>query len=513
MELPLVAMELKRIGRRASTYWLRAVAPAAAFSVFGFYFQINAQTQFAFHSENIGQHIVTLVIIVLALVIFLGLPFVGAVQIAQEKEDRSLGLLLLADHSGRDVFLSRYAAVIVYGLCLVASGLPMVMLSLYFGVTTAHSVILQIALLVAIVLAMSALSMFWSTLASDPRTALFATFACLAVFLVGSSHATYVWSLPLNPLHLLFMAPATLEANALFLCAHIAGAAVLALMFLLLALHTLPGMAYAEPAVVRLEARSRDPRWLRWLGPTPSPMIRLLEVAMARPGFGTRRVPRRRGWIGLSLLALLLGPLMIPLLVVLIAFDVATNMRTLFVHGIIDDIRTLPIRDCDVGGSIHDAHRRRAVVYVVPATCSGIGAFVGLGVAIVRTQSWIAGVVLVLAAAVYFLACTWLVRSVVSVTCDCARNQRRVTRVTATAVSTFAGFLLAWGYVGMIPAGIVVAVVTASGLGFMTGSVVALLLIELTLVLLFRHMAANYEGTFIRLYERDIYALAEQADS
>ena len=517
MELPLAAKELNRSGRRPSTYLLRMVAPGAALSAFGLYFQMNLQPEFPLHVDDVGQSFVTFELIVLALVVFLGVPFVGAVQIAQEKHDRTLGLLLLADLSGRDVFLAKYLSVIVYGLCLVASGIPVLMLSVFFGATTVQSILFQGALLVSAVLVMCSLSMLWSTLAPDPRTALFATFGCLAAFIVATSYVEYLGGYPVNPLHLLFMTPDDLRGRGGFLLAYVLSAVLAAGGLAAIALRAFPRQAYAEVRIA--ERDDRRSRWWRWLDryvARPTPMAALLDYAMAPPGFGARPKVRRTSLLALCALALLCGPLMLPLLVVLIVFDVASNMRTLMVQGILDDVRLVPIDDRDVGGSIHDAHRHRALPYLGPALCSGITFLIGLGVMVVQLNSRVTQqgdvfdwILLAVCGEAYFFMCLWSIRCLVSLACDCARKEHRVARITATAVTSFAGFIMVAGYIAVFPLVFVAAIAGFSGAGYAKVAMLIVLAFELLVLFVMRRTARDYEQTFIRLWERDVHALAE----
>lgn len=518
MELPLAAKELNHSGRRLSTYLLRMAAPAAAISILALYLQVSLQPDLPLHIDDVGQTFVQLVLIVLALAVFLGLPFIGAVQIAQEKQDRTLGLLLLADLSGRDIFLAKLLSVTVYGLCLVASGIPILMLSVYFGVTTVQSVLFQGALLIAMVLTMSSLSMLWSTIAPDPRTALFATFGCLAAFVAVSSYIGYASGVPVNPLHLLFMTPDDLRGRGPFLVAYLLGLFFASVAFTIVALRAFPRQAYAETAIAeRDDARPRRWRWLDRYIARPSPMAALLEFAMAPPGFGARRQTRRSSLVALSVLALLCGPLMLPLLAVLIVFDVASNMRTIMAQGTLDDVRLLPLDDMDLGASIHDAHRHRALPYLAPALCSGVTFLVGLAVATVQMQARITQqgdifdwLLLALCGEAYVFACLWLIRSLVSITLDCSRKEHRVARITSTAVTTFAGFLMATGYIGMFPLVVIAIVAGISGAGAVKVALSVVLVAELVMVFVLRRTGRDYERTFIRLWERDIHTLAER---
>ena len=518
MEHPLVIRELTRSARRPSTYMLRMAAPAAAFAVFGLYFQFNQLPNSPFRVDDIGQSFVAIELTVLALAIFLGLPFVGAVAIAQEKQDRTLGLLLLADLSGKDIFFAKYLSVLMYGLGIVASGIPALMLSSYFGATTMLSVMLQGGLLIVSVAVVCSVSLLWSTLAPDPRTALFATFGCLAAFMAVSSYLEYALGYPLNPLHVLFLGPEDLKAWRSPLLLYMAGALALAGTCTWAALAAFPSQAYAEVRAVERESRMPPGFWtkLRLMKPPTSPMSALLEFAMAPPGFGARARSRRLSLIVLSVLAVVTGPLMLPLLVVLVAFDVATNMRALMMQGALDDVRVLPVDEHDVGVAIHDAHLRRSWPYLGPALCAGMTLMAALAITVVAMQSSVfqqAGVFdwlsLALCAIAYVPACQWFIRCLVSLTCDCARREHRVPRITATAVATFSGYMITAVYIAVFP--LIFGIVMFALLGRSNPLTVLLpfLILELVAIFILRRTAKDYERTFIRLWQRDVFLFAE----
>jgi ABC-type transport system involved in multi-copper enzyme maturation permease subunit len=515
MELPLAVRELNRSARRPSTYLLRMAAPAVAFSVLGLYFQFAMQPEFRLPVDQVGRGFVQLELGVLILVVFLGLPFVGAVLIAQEKQERTLSLLMLADLSGRDIYAAKFLSVVMYGLFLVASGLPMLMLSVFFGAVTFGAILLHVALLLVAVAAICALSLFWSTVAPDPRTALFATFACLAGLVALSSYLEYLSGFPLNPLRILFQAPEIAAWRPRAVVVYVLTALAATILLALLGIRRLPEQVYHEIPIAepRHAARGQSPLWGRLVKHDTSPMARLLAYAMAPPGFGAPKW-RRPSVIGLCLLALITGPLMLPLLVVLIIFDVASNMRVLIVQGTLNDVRLLPVDDAAVAGAIHEAHVTRALPYLAPAVLSGVAVITAAAALMIgkvlpgeiQLLSWL---LLLVVAGVYVCVCYWLLRCLVSLTCDCTRKEHRVARVTATAATTFAGYIIAAGYVGVLAVAFVALIAAMSPFAAPMAALLPLLAAELIALAVFRRTARDYQGAYIRLWARDIYAAAD----
>src|SRR5207248_3770939 len=105
--LPIVARELRVAARRRSTYTLRLLAAAAAFSVILWLCLLPTPGQ---PPVALGKSLFTaLSIMAFAYCLLIG-PFLTADCISSEKREGTLGLLFLTDLKGYDVICGKLAA-------------------------------------------------------------------------------------------------------------------------------------------------------------------------------------------------------------------------------------------------------------------------------------------------------------------------------------------------------------------------------------------------------------------
>ena len=162
--LPIVSRELRVAARRRSTYTLRLLAAAAAFSVILWLCLFPTPGQ---PPTALGKSLFTaLSILAFAYCLLIG-PFITADSISSEKRDGTLGLLFLTDLRSFDVVLGKWAATSLagfYGLVAVlpALGIPV----LLGGVTPGEYGRTALAVLNAVLFSLTA-GLFVSALNRD----------------------------------------------------------------------------------------------------------------------------------------------------------------------------------------------------------------------------------------------------------------------------------------------------------------------------------------------------------
>src|SRR5213592_4958567 len=171
--LPIVARELRVAARRRSTYTLRLLAAAAAFSIILWLCLLPAPGQ---PPVALGKSLFTaLSIMAFGYCLLIG-PFITADCLSSEKRDGTMGLLFLTDLRSFDVVLGKWAATSLagfYGLLAVlpALGIPL----LLGGVTPGEYGRVALAVVNAILFSLTA-GMFVSALSREQTKAILGSF-------------------------------------------------------------------------------------------------------------------------------------------------------------------------------------------------------------------------------------------------------------------------------------------------------------------------------------------------
>src|SRR5438046_674702 len=170
--LPIVARELRVAARRRSTYTLRLLAAAAAFSVILWLCLLPTPGQ---PPVALGKSLFTaLSIMAFAYCLLIG-PFITADCISSEKRDGTLGLLFLTDLRSVEVVLGKWVAASLAGLYGLVAVLPSLGIPLLLGgVTPGEYGRMALAVVNAILFSLTA-GMLVSTLNRDQTKAILGT--------------------------------------------------------------------------------------------------------------------------------------------------------------------------------------------------------------------------------------------------------------------------------------------------------------------------------------------------
>lgn len=317
MDFPLAELELSRTGKRVSTYAVRGVAVGIAWLVMGvvWFFSVLLSGSGGVSGAELGEFFSSFLAyasrIFQFLAVFAVAPLFSAGLVAREKQERTLGLLLMADLRGRDIFLAKYLSAFLYVELLVLSALPILAFASIFGGISVPEMALQVFLLTIAAAAMCAVGLFFSTVTSRPVEALFATILFECAWIMGTSFFDFFCRIFLQFSKFSFLTTSILTTawsvdrfsvspGYWLLSAGIT--AVIGIVAALLTILLLPGQARDKPARRPILAR---PAARRLSVPLPSPrhssVVRApgeeMEVFLARQAredVATVRPRRRR---------------------------------------------------------------------------------------------------------------------------------------------------------------------------------------------------------------------------
>ena len=189
MAFPLAERELTRNGRHWRTYALRVAAtglPCVAL-MFATPISVVDAADPAAVGEAVSSILLRLSVFFQYVVAFMVAPMYCAGAIAQEKQERTLGLLMMADFRGWDVYAAKYISAFMQCALLIASTLPLLAISAILGGISLPAATARFILLLTATGTVCALGLLASTLARKPSEALYITAFFIVAWLFGSS--------------------------------------------------------------------------------------------------------------------------------------------------------------------------------------------------------------------------------------------------------------------------------------------------------------------------------------
>jgi ABC-type transport system involved in multi-copper enzyme maturation permease subunit len=377
MELPLAQRELRQVGRDRRTYILRAALAGGAVAVLYFTWFIRSFTIMAMSrgqgnltggAEVLGQSLAITAQGVQLLATFLIAPIVSAGLICTERQEGTLGLLLMADLSGRDVFFAKFLRAFLFIELLLISMLPFTAFASLLGGVSVPDVAAGLLVLTFYAAAICSLGLFFSALARRPAMAFFLTVIATLAW-VG---LTYEIDLRLLPA--LGITQIRLSVLALFsdflryddilttIVPQAVAASVVGIVAALLTIRLLPRLVAPAPASRRSSRPAQRSVWRRELFNNPGARI----VASGSTGFisGIRPWPLR-----IPVFFILVGLSAIPgcgsaLIVKSIMFyDILSSLYASKRDGSLDELILTPLPDHALARSIFIACLRTAIFY------------------------------------------------------------------------------------------------------------------------------------------------------
>ena len=369
MELPLVQRELTRLGRRRSTYLLRLFGPllCAAYMLLtvlgtdGLAFLVPDPVLQSFNitPQAEANALATAVALFQAMIAFVGAPVLAAGTIADERQDRTLNLITIANMRPSGLILAKFASCCLPTWLLLLSTLPMGTFAAFFGGVTLRGVAIEFAIFTAWATGTCALGVLMSARAQRTRDALLRTFVVqvLALFALIYLDRFPPWSgtLAFSPVIAADFADSTGTAPFYFWPA-IAIPLILSLLLLPLSVIVL-----SRTEASRLEATvTRSQRRRFQLAPFIT-----LAASLGRDTDQSRRSP-----LGAFALALVLaGVAMVPVfgwLVILglVMFEVAGPMSRSRNSGAWDDLAASPAPDWRIALAVYFGQLRTVAIYL-----------------------------------------------------------------------------------------------------------------------------------------------------
>ena len=189
---PVFAKEMIEVARRRRYYLNRILYAAALFVAFwitweesGYRYRIRTGQMTIQESARMANELFTVVSVVQYGAVWLLIPVMLCAAIAGEREAHTLDLLLTTKLNDREIVLGKLASRLVLFGAFVASGVPVLFLSMGFGGIEASAIWnVQASTLLATLFA-AAHAMYFSTTTHSPVGALVRTYFWLAVWLLG----------------------------------------------------------------------------------------------------------------------------------------------------------------------------------------------------------------------------------------------------------------------------------------------------------------------------------------
>lgn len=374
MELPLAARELTRSGKLKRTYIVRLVALGTTCPVL-FFFWIGAMMmamspfqQSSSLGERMGGFLAAVSTYFQFAVVFLVAPVLCAGQIAREKENRTLELLVLADFRSWDIFFAKFLAPFLQSELLILSTMPLLAFASFLGGVSVPAMALQVVLMTLFAFAVCALGLLSSTVAKRQVEALFYTVAGTIGWLVctrlldgvrlGTAGASSTLSIVLAALR-------TDEPNlpGLYWLPSAVVTLALAVLCCALSIALLPRIIFERPRrVARWRKRGLRQRWgfLR-MGPAAQ-----LVAASARGLSGSLRfLPvQLLAAVTLAVLPLCSCGMLFIIVLVLFFYDTTSTMAMARESGALDDVRVTPLEDWLLARAVLRAFFSKTWIYL-----------------------------------------------------------------------------------------------------------------------------------------------------
>jgi len=307
-------------------------------------------------------------------VVFLFAPFNAAGLFATEKQERTLELLLLADPRPWNLYLGKLVAAYIPAATLAVSVLPVLALASLLGGISVPAIVLQVALLLCALFTVCTLALLASVVAQRPAEAALLTLLTIGMWLAGAELVdnTGLLSAKLNIARLAWETddpraigapwfPSVALSITIGVCAAIAAVAIL------------PRQIYGQAATRRRTSQQRR----RPLSPVAA-AARI--ISHDSPGLWAtfHSIPGRVLLVGSFCLVMFLpwwaGT---PLLIALVAYDVATSIRSAFQSGALDDLWVTMLEPKAMWRAMVRCYLRQVVVYWPGLCVAYMAAFAG----------------------------------------------------------------------------------------------------------------------------------------
>lgn len=182
LEMPLIKRELIELAQRKRTYVLRTVC----LIIFALIF-LTAYASATYRAVNMmnmlgqGREMTAILFVTLMVTIYALAPAMACGAITTEKEKQTLGLLLISKLSPFGIVVEKILSRMLPLMSLVIVASPLFAICYLFGGVTSTDSILGVALLLFVVLQITAVAIFCSALLESGIAAFWMTYAILAL--------------------------------------------------------------------------------------------------------------------------------------------------------------------------------------------------------------------------------------------------------------------------------------------------------------------------------------------
>ncbi len=380
--LPLVERELARVARRRAPYALRMIIPACSFALLcllwywmSLFSNVGVATPQGrvdpYGSESLGRTLSMAAFAFQMSVVMIMAPILSASTIAQEKQDRTLGLLLMADMRGFDIVVSKWLSTFLQVELLLLTTLPVLAIAALFGGVAVPVMALQVALLSVSAGTVCALGVLMSTVAKRTGEALVATLLLYAAYsmVIQLVAPLTQQSLGLNLFGAAYESETLYLLGAGFWIRPLIVALCLTALLLVTAARVLPlqalersvgrrvhtGVVGVLTKPIRLSRRRKSPR-----DPLPY-LVQRCSIGLAS------RIPstliKAILSLALAMFSIMVCGIGMMLIVALLAYDVTSSMQQFKKTGMLDDLRVTALDRREWALGIYRGHLRRCWLY------------------------------------------------------------------------------------------------------------------------------------------------------
>ena len=379
MEFPLAQRELTQAGRDRRNYIIRSAIAGLAVAILVVAWMVHStmlmmtsagSSGMTAGAEALGQALALTALVVQVGVTFIVAPMLTAGLVSAEKDEGTLGLLLMADLSGRDVFLAKYLRGFLMAELLLLSTLPFASFAALLGGVSVPNAVARLLGFSFYAAGICALGILYSTVSRRAATAFFLTVLSLIPWLgIGAAADAFVLY-PIGFDNFAVGLPSMLQEfrtvnQALgIVLPQSAVAAVVGLAASGLAIRLLPGQVYASDAPRRQHSLARRNKWRRWLRVEPGERF----VAAGASGFAANLSPwPLRVLAFVALMAIDALPCVGEFIVIaLMSYDILSSMHAARRDGALDELVLTPLPDRALAQAIFRANFRAALFYGLP---------------------------------------------------------------------------------------------------------------------------------------------------
>jgi hypothetical protein len=381
MEFPLMMYELTRGARRKVTYAMHLV-PAGFCTVVMFFAWATLGVVGASSDELAdfsGEFLLWATVTFQMGTVFLFTPMLTAGAIAREMQERTLGLLLMANARGVDVLFAKGLSAFTQSELLVLSCLPLQAMAALFGGVDVTGLFFVLTYVTLLNIAMTGVGLFCSSLAGRPVDAFILTvgfamiwtMAGMMVDAVMAFSGSYLAMVSLNPL-----TPVTDAAAGRYLIDWLPIALAAGALGILSATGALPlirrgavegAAASLHRPVYRGWRRGKPGRIpvLDWEVPVPKrlaigPIDRLYAAGIGMRGGVYLRLPWSVFTVALSVIAALAVSFLIPIFVI---YDVTISLAAARRDGSLELLYVTAESDEALAATVFKTHFRRALIF------------------------------------------------------------------------------------------------------------------------------------------------------